>query len=499
MPFKEVYTNVSCTINRSELLFDYYYNDNYQSIKYDKKKNALVINSFPDYFSLIPYISIETDNHIYNINVIFYDDDTLWIGFNLESNANSGTEKYFLMVNLATKEYKFLTSEFNVLHIYPVGLSQKYWIYNKNKHIIDDKHNGIYKWDDIVKLSNDIKPYKSFEDDTNNKIYKNLYAINWKGASFVGVAYNPIKKTFANVVDKLPDKTDIILHFLDENLNEMFEKDATSFFPSYKSIYQNGYKKENVFNFVSINDNCLFYYEGINLDENKYQILKNGLDNKYLYDFTNDKVEEFTPIKIDFYASSGTPFRDKDGCKVLMAEYYPAGSWYSIYLPHSLEENKIFVKELANYIFEKKYDEGLTYIQKFLDRCFYGGGNNSIEECFFEKLKLFKDFYDELCKSTELIHQRDRLKKKCKTFCQHVCINIMNTSDKINDNTIFITTGKRIIEFIQYYYDYQFNKQILITKDFMWILSCCYDAKIEDIKKKDVPRKIGNNYRVYKL
>lgn len=470
MPFSNVYSKVERHYNYVEpsetILNEYYYNDVYQTISFNNNNKKLLIKSKKNSYQYNFEMSINTEFNINYTNLIFYDDNKLWLGIGPQSDCNSGEEKYVFIIDLLNKDYKLFTykssksSKFNVLNIEAIGSSQKYWTYNIGKT------KNIYKWNELEILDFDVEPYKR---NSAKSIY---YSVNWKGASFVKLDFERFNGNTNNI------------SFLNDDLNILFNIDAKTLFKNYKEIDKTKYTGE-WWNTVTVNDNCLLFIENVDLIDNKHMIIENGFSCKYLYDFTNEREEIFTALDIEFFVSSGIPFRDKDGCKVLIHEWYPAGSWNSIYLPHSIEINKVFVRDLERHINDKKYDEAITFANEFIKKSEYYTEhyqNMSIEEFFREKLELMKRIYNECDKKESAI-------ELCKYYCESSCINIMQISNKLWNEKC-----KTIFRFLQYYFNYHPEKDIVITEEEKNILQEIYEIKLLKTKSKNVP--MSKPYRV---
>lgn len=177
----------------------------------------------------------------------------------------------------------------------------------------NDELRKMYKWEDLTFPTN----MTSIMEVINNEQY---FPINYKGSVMAKIC-------------------NYAIDFYDENLNIVHKIDNFLKLINYEPIQANCCEEhENMVNnecisFVKINDNCLFYYEIINLIDTKHRIVCNGLENKYCYDFTKEEIVEFKNNSLDFFVTDGIPFREDNKVKLLVSEYYPAGNWTTVYEP----------------------------------------------------------------------------------------------------------------------------------------------------------------------
>lgn len=462
MTLKNIYTAIKNDnygyYNKKDILYHFYYNNLYFTISFDYENKNLDIEILSKFNKKGYYVPIETKDNIQSINVIFLTENIIWIGLPI---INDNDKYIYIMQNVESDEFFISTSIFDTMKIQPIGSLKKYWTYEKNDF------QYIYEWkylfgDNDDNIENEIEHYKI------DSIDYNYYSVNWNGASYA----------------KIKKNDDLIL-FLDENLNIIFEKSAKSFFSNYEPIDKTEYNEE-LFNFISINDNILLYYEGISLEED-HAIIKNGVERKYVYDFTNEKIEEFRNRDLTFYVTYGKPFRDDDGCKLLMNEYYPAGSWHSVYISNSIDQNYIFIKKLNELIDKNDYNKAIELSNEHIRKCCnivnehycYKDDNLIVEGFFEDKLKLFIKLYNN-CYNEE---NKKKINKICKKYCKNICISIMKSSKDICIYDDFDI----IYDFMKNYYDFNIDKENIITEKENKLLNLIYEKKLSNISDKIAP------------
>lgn len=177
-------------------------------------------------------------------------------------------------------------------------------------NIDETKNKQMYYWNDLTFPKNMTPVMEIYDND------EKWFSINYKGS----------------IMAKICDFT---IEFYDENFVVVYK--INNFFDllNYKSIkIECCYEHQMIYKpnveIIKIYDNCLFYYESIDLVCNKHQMC-NGMENKYCYDFINEKNVIFKNNTLDFYVRSGIPFREDNKVKLLMYEYFPASSWRTIY------------------------------------------------------------------------------------------------------------------------------------------------------------------------
>lgn len=80
-----------------------------------------------------------------------------------------------------------------------------------------------------------------------------------------------------------------------------------------------------------INNNCLLFYEWIDLEEIRNYIEEEGSENIYCFDFTTNSLVLFNNKPLNYYISDVIPIRIDGIVKIKSYEWYPAGDWIKIY------------------------------------------------------------------------------------------------------------------------------------------------------------------------
>ncbi len=269
----------------------------------------------------------------HSINVIPYSDNILWIGlYNSELLIKPDkTTSCFYIVDLLSLKSNCYSTDFNIKLIKPIG--QNYWYYQPD----ESSNVAIYNWTSLTQLDSSIQPIL---DDKPGVKY---YPVSWSGASFVRVE-------------------DTTLDFLDSELNCLFSGSVFSFFPGYKPLecpypnseYAHLIEDSEELNsqfkwLITINDNCLLYYEWYDVIDGFVDI--EGSENKLCFNFNNDLIIKFKNNVVRYYVSNVFPFINSDGIiNLSSSECYPAGSWTAIYEPIE----PIVVKENTNSLLGKR-------------------------------------------------------------------------------------------------------------------------------------------------
>jgi len=245
----------------------------------------------------------------YSINAIVYSDNIIWLGHSdtNEYDSSGAVSSRFYIVDMQTKiSHKYHTTAFNTKLIEPVG--RNFWTYTMSKQ----SSVPIFTWDTLTRLGDQISPVLIGEPETE---------------------YFPIDKYGASVV-AVKDQT---LEFLDSKLTTLFVSDVFSFFPAYERLtHPDNSIEETPDYLVAINDNCLLYYEWYDVIDQKWGDI-DGCEAKYCFDFTTEQIIPFVNKTLEYFVTHVFPFRDFDGViKLRSSEYYPAGSWKTIYYPKAL-------------------------------------------------------------------------------------------------------------------------------------------------------------------
>lgn len=277
-------------------------------------------------------ICIPLDKQMYYKNTFFcgmsqfimtpFSDDEIWF-------CDKYTDSIYL-VNLETWEVRKKSIGFRIdsIHFVPniffvLGVDKtKDELYNKNlgdvvpsehdKELISHNKRYLYQWSDLKFPPN----MTSITDVNENEQY---YSVNYKGSVVAKICGYCIK-------------------FYDVHLNVVYEINNFLDLINYKPMVVkccNEHKNTPNVIITKINDNCLFYYESIDLLDTKHWIICNGLENVYCYDFSKEEIVLFENRSLDYFVADGFPFRENSKIKLMMYEYYPAGSWTTICEPIS--------------------------------------------------------------------------------------------------------------------------------------------------------------------
>lgn len=242
---------------------------------------------------------------IYLTNLETFETKKKQIGFRIDSIHF--ITNYFFILNVDETKNKLYDKNLG-----NVVLSEHDKHYKHYKQLISSNNKLMYQWNDLTFPKN-MTPVM--------EIYNNekLFLVNYKGS----------------IMAKIYKYT---IEFYNEKFNIVYKINNFLDLINYKSIKVKCCNEHKKFSkpdvmVVKINDNCLFYYESINLIDTKHFIFCNGIENKYCYDFTKEENIIFKNHSLDFFVTNGIPFREGNKVKLLMYEYYPSGSWKSIYKP----------------------------------------------------------------------------------------------------------------------------------------------------------------------
>lgn len=300
--------------------YGFTYNSHLWSLNHILSTRELVLSSGDITIVLDSNIS---SNSAYTTNAIEYSDNIIWVGYSDEfasscSSTSLDTEKfYFCIVDLQSQTSRKYVSELNPRFIKPVG--RDYWTYSIDKELDEESSvpTYVFTWESLTRLGDPISPVVVGKPGTQ------YYPIAWcqrYRASFVAV-------------------NGTTLEFLDAELKTMFSTNIFSFFPDYKKLthpdssvlYEPDY-------LITINDNCLLYYEWYNVIDQKWGDIE-GCESKYCLDLTTGQSIPFSNKPLDYFVTDLFPFRDFDGIiKLHSSEFYPAGSWKTIYEPKQIHE-----------------------------------------------------------------------------------------------------------------------------------------------------------------
>jgi hypothetical protein len=290
-------------------------NNKIVSIQFDQKKyytNTVFCGSSGEYY-IIPY----DDDRVWCISK--YTSEMILIDLKntnkmIKKNYGQRIEsleviynKYFIISTYNSKDY------LHNMNLVNVNLND----YKNNT--ISNCNKKLYKWEDFDDNFNVNELTHILEDNHDS----NYFNIKWNNNYTIAKIYNL--------------NNNKMIAFMNDNLEELKIMNLKDLF-NYTKIQTNCCEEHihNINNdiinkFATINDNCLLYYESCDLFDCKQFIICNGKENIYCFDFTNNKEVHFANKNIDYFCSSGLPFRQNHNVKLLLDEWYPAGNWESIY------------------------------------------------------------------------------------------------------------------------------------------------------------------------
>ncbi len=231
----------------------------------------------------------------YKIKVIEYSDNILWVGY----------QQSFYIVDMISMSAHKYSSSINTQCIKPIG--REYW----SGPVYENFKVPIYTWDLLTRLEPDMVPTLSIDKFTQ------IYPVTIPGTRIQFVAISQMS-----------------LLFLDREWKTVDTLDILDIFPNYTKLTHpdNGVDNE-LQSLITVNDNCLLYYEWFDVIDNKWGDVA-GCESKFCWDFTNGQAIPFANKQLDYFVTNVFPFRDFDGIvKLCSNEYYPAGSWKTIYEP----------------------------------------------------------------------------------------------------------------------------------------------------------------------
>ena len=282
-------------------LYGFAYNTQILSLCHNNETKELVLSFGEKTIVLDSNISA---NSAYTTNAIVYFNNFLWVGYSCEFD-----KFYFCIVDLQSRISRKYESALNPKFIKPVG--RDYWTYT-----IDETSSvPVFTWESLERLGNPISPVVIDEPGTK---YYSVEWRRWRDVCFVAVNGKTLK-------------------FVNRELSILFFKDVREFFPQYKKLtHPNSSVLYDPDYLITINDNCLLYYEWYNVIEQKWGDIE-GCESKYCWNFITEQSVPFAHKILDYYVTNLFPFYDFDGIiKLHSSEFYPAGSWKTIYEPEEI-------------------------------------------------------------------------------------------------------------------------------------------------------------------
>ena len=218
-----------------------------------------------------------------------YSNSILWIG--LSGDYYSG-----FIFDFTSGELKEISSQlknFNIRKITPIG--QKYFMLcplNNLLNIENDK-TYIYKCENLMFLNKFPEPVHQINRDSF------LYPIDWSSSSIKHLGSIAFVQTFfkSHQID-----------FLDKNFQLIITLEIGDLFPNYQWVTKARLWEDEI---ISVNANCLLYYEHIVQDNNNNDT-DTGQKNIYCWDFTTNSQVFFPSYICKDRVLDIVPFRDSN-------------------------------------------------------------------------------------------------------------------------------------------------------------------------------------------
>ncbi len=243
-----------------------------------------------------------------SLNIIEYSDNILWIG----------CEFTFCICDLVSMVSRKYDSDFNTRFITPVG--RDYWMYINGSSSVP-----VFTWDLLTRLERYIIPTVIEEPGAR------YYPITACGpnVSYIGTCPNLQYITFMN------SRLDIISNCC-----------VLNYFPNYKKlVHSNPEIFTELQSLITVNDNCLLYYEWFDFSLGPTV----GCESKLCFDFTTGQIIPFANNQLDYLVLKIFPFRDFDGIiKLCSHENYLGNSWKTIYEPENVNGSTVLGKRKAD-------------------------------------------------------------------------------------------------------------------------------------------------------
>ncbi len=262
-------------------------------------------------------IQIPLTQNIVKSHALLYDDNTLWIGIKSLIKYDEINNKIFpinknsvFIFDLKSLTHSEFTIDFDIQTFAQIG--NTYFTFKTQDELL------VFNWNDLLKLNKQTLPCKTFSNETS------LFPVNWRESSICKITYNSTH-----------------LEFMDEHFNTLFGLNIKDLFKNYKPIkelFNNSDQFEQIEQEIEeddymfyINDNCILFLEFRELIDEPRPYIGEGFKSIYCYDFTNNVEIPFKNEKILYYIHESIPYRYHGKVKYMSHEWYPAGSWISIY------------------------------------------------------------------------------------------------------------------------------------------------------------------------
>ncbi len=238
-----------------------------------------------------------------HLTVFKYSKSILWVGF-----LGRGCLYHVWIVDLETliiiKNFKI--NSVNI--ILPVG--QEYFIVESLSYV----KPKVYTWNNLIKLDKLDDPIKQLEK------YSRIYPIDWSSSSikYLGsCAFIQTQMMSYNIT------------FLDKNFNYIISINVQDLFTNYQ--YIPGVNPSRINKLITVNDNCLLYWEYTDIYLGLGNIEYPGQTNIYCWDFTFNSQVKFSNYKFENSINYVKPFRNPNNPNQVkyFAEYFDDNDVYS--------------------------------------------------------------------------------------------------------------------------------------------------------------------------
>ena len=248
------------------------------------------------------------------LNVILYDDFTLWIGRNFVESFDNyqqicGDDKYYkaipnhknevFIVDLLNSTFEHIITDYDITYF--KAISGMYFTTKINNQTL------VFDWNDLLNVNKELIPLHTFHSNVN------LFPVNWRESSICKACIGSQE-----------------LQFLDKNFHELFSLNTHDLCKKYKPI-EDIDVHDSVISIITINDNCLLYLECREMIDGKHDIIKQGFKCVYCFDFTNETEISFVNEEIDCFIHDIIPYRFNNKIYYITHEWYPGGSWCNKY------------------------------------------------------------------------------------------------------------------------------------------------------------------------
>ena len=270
-------------------------------------------------------------------DIIFvqYDEQTIWMNrvyndeiilFNMKTESLCKYQSKFRFYNINFfYPYKYFSLEINKVKDCEHNRQLSNVIISDHEKILQTKGTQkIYKWENLLAMSENMESFKDIESDDNFDIVTIDKCIEiWQTDKNFNII---VHDSDLNFIRKFNVYDFFVNHYTKLTLNN----DCNNL---DHAEYVNYYGRGHHFNkpIVSINDNCLALYENYDLIDTKHWIVCNGQERIYCYDFLKDEFVNFKNRELDFFCTKAKPVRKDGKVAMLFSEYYPASSWMTLY------------------------------------------------------------------------------------------------------------------------------------------------------------------------